>query len=153
MAGAGTRRNPPSIRMVWAIAKSPELGLTDEDLYGVVYQRTGKDSLRALSPRELGEVVRVLQDMKDGISRRNGRRRTDEGGNARTVELRRKAYRVMEEMGWDEARVNGLARRMFGAERIEWLNPEQCGKLIEALKAIQRRQADPGKAERRTTHG
>lgn len=139
------KRNPPSIRTVWAIAKSPELGLMDEDLYGLVYQRTGKDSLRALSPQELGEVIRALQDMKDGISRRNGRRRTDEGGRLGTVDLRRKAYRVMKEMGWNESRVNGLARRMFGIERIEWLDPEQCGKLIEALKAIHRRQTAPGR--------
>ena len=47
MAAATTRsgRKLPSIRTLWAIAKSPELGLTDEDLHGVVYRETGKGSL------------------------------------------------------------------------------------------------------------
>ena len=38
MAAATTRsgRKLPSIRTLWAIAKSPELGLTDEDLHGAV---------------------------------------------------------------------------------------------------------------------
>lgn len=34
-------RKPASIRTLWAIAKSPELGLTDEDLHAVVYRETG----------------------------------------------------------------------------------------------------------------
>ena len=48
MAAATTRsgRKLPSIRTLWAIAKSPELGLTDEDLHGVVYRETGKGSMK-----------------------------------------------------------------------------------------------------------
>ena len=44
MAAATTRsgRKLPSIRTLWAIAKSPELGLTDEDLHGVVYRQRRK---------------------------------------------------------------------------------------------------------------
>lgn len=147
---AGTGRKQPSIRTLWGIAKSQELGLTDEDLYALVYRETGKNSLRALSQGELNKVARLLQGMKDSAESSSGRRRTDEGGHAGTVKLRRKAYRVMQEMGWDEARVNGMARHMFGVERIEWLDPEQCGKLIEALKVIQRRQTAPGGQKRRT---
>ena len=37
--------------------------------------------------------------------------------------------------------VNGLARRMFGVERQEWLTAAQCQKLAEALKAMARREA------------
>ena len=50
MAAATTRsgRKLPSIRTLWAIAKSPELGLTDEDLHGVVYRETGKGSMKQL---------------------------------------------------------------------------------------------------------
>ena len=51
MAAATTRsgRKLPSIRTLWAIAKSPELGLTDEDLHGVVYRETGKGSMKQLT--------------------------------------------------------------------------------------------------------
>lgn len=38
MTAARTGRKQPSIRTLWAIAKSPELHLTDEDLHAVVYQ-------------------------------------------------------------------------------------------------------------------
>lgn len=55
------------------------------------------------------------------------------------MEQRRKLYKEMRDLGWSEAQVNGLARRMFQVERIEWLAPAQCGKLIEALKAIHAR--------------
>lgn len=36
MTAARTGRKQPSIRTLWAIAKSPELHLTDEDLHAVV---------------------------------------------------------------------------------------------------------------------
>lgn len=58
-------RKLPSIRTLWAIAKSPELGLTDEDLHGVVYRETGKGSMKQLTQGEITAVARVLQNMKD----------------------------------------------------------------------------------------
>ena len=46
-------------------------------------------------------------------------------------------------MGWEEEkRVNGLAMKMFGVARVEWLDYQQCSKLIEALKAMIRRQEE-----------
>ena len=95
---AKTGRKQPSIRTLWAIAKSPELGLTDDDLHAVVYRETGKDSIRKLSQGELNTVVRVLQNMKDGIKKDTRTKRTDEGGNPRTVEQRRKIYALCEEL-------------------------------------------------------
>lgn len=41
MTAARTGRKQPSIRTLWAIAKSPELHLTDEDLHAVVYLSRG----------------------------------------------------------------------------------------------------------------
>ena len=43
MAATRSGRKLPSIRTLWAIAKSPELRLSDEDLHGVVYRETGKE--------------------------------------------------------------------------------------------------------------
>ena len=45
MAATRSGRKLPSIRTLWAIAKSPELRLSDEDLHGVVYRETGKESM------------------------------------------------------------------------------------------------------------
>ena len=139
MAGMSAERKPPSIRTVWGIAKSPELRLEDEDLFGVVNPLTGKVCLRKVKAFVLSVESRALQEMKDSARQNAGRKRTDEGGDPRTVEQRRKLYKEMRDLGWSEAQVNGLARRMFQVERIEWLAPAQCGKLIEALKAIHAR--------------
>ena len=90
MAAARTGRKQPSIRTLWAIAKSPELHMTDEDLHAVVYRETGKESIKALTQGQINEVARVLQNMKDGVSRSTRPKRTDEGGDARTIQQRRK---------------------------------------------------------------
>lgn len=139
---AKTGRKQPSIRTLWAIAKSPELGLTDDDLHAVVYRETGKDSIRKLSQGELNTVVRVLQNMKDGVKKNTHTKRTDEGGNPRTVEQRRKIYALCEELGWnnDPRRIQGFVKRVAHVDRLEWMGPAQCEKVIEGLKAILRRE-------------
>ena len=52
----------PTIRMLWGIAKSPELGMTDEELHLLVLSHTGKDSIKQLNKRELGMMVSILVD-------------------------------------------------------------------------------------------
>lgn len=59
---------------------------------------------------------------------------------------RKKITQLAEALGWEEEkRVNGLAMKMFGVARVEWLDYQQCSKLIEALKAMIRRQEEKGK--------
>lgn len=110
--------------------------MTEEDLHAVVYRETQKGSMRKLTQGEINTIARVLQNMKDSVSGGTHAKRTDEGGDVRTVELRRKIYMLAQELGWSPAQVNGLAKRMFRVDRQEWLNPGQCGKLAEALKAM-----------------
>lgn len=43
-----------------------------------------------------------------------------------------------------EGRVNGLCKKMFKVSSVEWLNYQQCSKLIEALKSMVER--EKGKA-------
>ena len=74
--------------------------------------------------------------MKDSAAGSRRIRRTDEGGNSRTEERRRKIYMLARELDWNASQVNGLAKRMFQVERQEWLTPVQCSKLIEGMKAI-----------------
>ena len=142
MAAARTGRKQPSIRTLWAIAKSPELHMTDEDLHAVVYRETGKESIKALTQGQINEVARVLQNMKDGVSRSTRPKRTDEGGDVRTVQQRRKLYALTEQLGWNDnpQRIQGFVKRMTGVDRLEWLNVAQCEKVIEGLKAILKRQ-------------
>ena len=142
MAAARTGHKQPSIRTLWAIAKSPELHMTDEDLHALVYRETGKESIKALTQGQISEVARVLQNMKDGVSRSTRPKRTDEGGDARTIQQRRKIYALTESLGWNDnpQRIQGFVKRMTGVDRLEWLNVAQCEKVIEGLKAILKRQ-------------
>lgn len=146
MAATKSRAGRPvtTIRTLWAIAKSPELALTDDDLHVIVYRETGKDSLKKLSGRELTAVSRVLQVMKDKAGGRKHIRRTDQSGNPETVNQRHKIYALCEELGWndDNRRINGFVKRMCGADRIEWLNMAQCGIVIEALKQMAARKEE-----------
>ncbi len=136
----------PNIRMLWGLAKSPELSMTDEELHILVSAHTGKDSIKTLNKRELGTMVSVLQNMKDSASKgtRNKQRQT---GNVGTENQRKKIYKLTEELGWDKkARVNGLCKKMFKVSSVDWLNYQQCSKLIEALKSMLER--EKGKNER-----
>lgn len=126
----------PTIRMLWGLAKCQELSLTDEELHLIVSAHTGKDSIKQLNQRELGTVIGVLVNMKSSASK-NGRSDRKTMGNIGTVNQRKKIYKLTELLGWDkQARVNGLCRKMFGVACVEWLNYQQCSKLIEALKSM-----------------
>lgn len=136
------QRKPASIRTLWAIAKSEELGLSDGDLHAVVYRETGKESMRQLTQGEITTVARVLQNMKDGIERDVKAKRIDEGGNAQTERLRRKMFALCDELGWndDPKRLEGFVKRITHVDRVEWLSLEQCNKVVEGLKAMLARQ-------------
>lgn len=137
----------PSIKMLWGLAKCPELSLTDEELHLIVSAHTGKDSIRQLSQRELGTVIGVLGNMKSSASK-NGRSSKQERGNTGTVNQRKKIYRLAEALGWEkQARVNGLCKKMFGVSCVEWLDYRQCSKLIEALKSmVERKEKQDGES-------
>ena len=134
----GTRK-PASLRTIWAIAKSPELALSEDDLHALVYRETRKGSLRQLTQGEINTVTRVLQNMKDSVKMP---KRTNAGGDPRTERQRCKIYALCAELGWndDNRRINAFVKRMFAIDRLEWLNQGQCYRLIEALKAMVARQ-------------
>ena len=136
-------RKDASIRTLWAIAKSPELGMSSDDLHALIYRETGKDSMTKLTQGEINDLARVLQNLKDGVGSSASSKRTDAGGDPRTIAQRRKIYQLCYDLGWndDNRRINAFAKRMFGVERVELLTQAQCYKLIEALKKMAARQA------------
>lgn len=131
-----------TIKTIWGLAKSPELALDDDTLYSIVYRETGKDSMRQLSQKEINKVCHALSALKDSAKGKGGSGRTDTGGNKLTKAKRQKIYRLTGELGWNNnnARINGFVKKMFGVERLEWLNNEQCSKLIEMLKKMVERE-------------
>ena len=87
-----------------------------------------------LTQGEVNTVARVLQNMKDSVSRSVRDKRTDTGGDIRTTAQRRKIYALCEALGWndDPRRIQGFVKRVAHVDRIEWLNMAQCEKVIEA---------------------
>ena len=132
-----------TIKTIWGIAKSPELLMSKEDLYSIMYRETGKDSMRELTQEEINKVCSALSVMKDSVKGKDKSKRTDTGGNAITKAKRQKIYKLTEELGWNDnnARINGFVKRMFKLERLEWLSSQQCSRLIEMLKSMVEREA------------
>lgn len=136
------------IKSLWGMAR--ELGLEKEDLYGILYRVSEKESMRALTVREANAVMQELIRLKDPKGKsvqKTSQRRTDEGGKESTKPMRRKIYMLCETLGWNDndRRIAGFCKRMFGIERVEWLNEKQCFHLIEALKKmVERRGKDGG---------
>ena len=127
----------PSIKKLWGIAKSKELSMSDDDLHEFVYGQTGKSSIKKLTRRELSLVITALGNLKDMAG---GKRKP---GNPVTEEQRKKLYILSRRLGWkDNRRINGMAKRMFKIDRVEWLDYIQCSKLIEALKAMLKREGE-----------
>lgn len=128
-----------SIRILWGLAKSPELSLSNEELHLLVMAHTGKESIRELNQRELQTMVRLLGNMKSSAAKSSRGTR----GSTGTANQRKKIYKLAEALGWEKAaRVNGLCKKMFGVSSVDWLDYMQCSKLIEALKAmVERKEA------------
>lgn len=125
-------------RTIYGLATSKELHMSNEDLHELVQKLTGKGHISKLNERETAMVAYELMRLKDSTMRQN--RKADHpstGGNQATINQRKKIYRLTEDLGWKEkSRVNGMCRKMFGVETVEWLNYMQCSKLIEALKSM-----------------
>ena len=69
-----------TIKTLWGLAKSKELGLTEEELHLLVARETGKDSIRELNRSELSHVCHILQisnGRKGGCRSAGGTRRPD----------------------------------------------------------------------------
>lgn len=125
---------------IYAIAKSPQLSMSDEELHLLVGGLTGKDSLKDLTQKEISSVVVRLQEMKDSVDGEKKQRNFTRRGNRSTERQRKKMYMLMKDLGWNDARVRGFSRKMVGTETIEWLNHEQCSVLIEGMKKLLTRQ-------------
>ena len=144
---AEAKSRQPSLRTLWAIAKSPELCLSEEDLHAVVYRETGKESMRKLTQGEGSRLARVLQNMKTSAGHRSNQEPAREKGNPRTAAQRRKIYALCEELGWndDPKRIQGFVKRVTHVDRLEWLDGPQCEKVIEGLKAMLARKKEAEK--------
>lgn len=132
-----------SIKTIWGIAKSEELHLSSDNLHEIVYAQVGKEHISQLTQREIGIIVCYLTGLRDSVLRAEGNKvHAIVKGNTATINQRKKIYKLTEGLGSKgKQRVKGLCLKMFQVDAVEWLNYQQCSKLIEAIKAILERES------------
>lgn len=121
------RINKRQISKIWAAAK--EQGIDREDVYALVLQVSGQDSIKGMTQDQANKVIdRIVGTCSRPEYQKQGRITTDQ--------MRKKIYILTVELGWDKnpKRLEGFCKRLFKVEKVEWLDERQCYQLIETLK-------------------
>ena len=124
--------NKRQISKIWAAAK--ERGIDRDDVYALVFQLSGQDSIKELSYQQANEVIdRIVVSSKQKEYQTLGRQSTQE--------MRKKIYMLTVDLGWNKnpLRIQGLCKKLFKVEKVEWLTEKQCWRLIETLKDMVKR--------------
>lgn len=122
---------PKQIRALWGYAN--RLRIPEEDLREWISRRTGKHSLRALTRPQASRLIEEIARKWEANGRPAVSPHPMTLGQARIL-------RTLEgDIGWDDRRLFGLAKKMYRIERLQDLQPKEAAGLIEAMKAIRRR--------------
>ncbi|WP_165676501.1 gp16 family protein [Metapseudomonas otitidis] len=112
-----------------------QLGM-DDDTYRAMLMRTvGATTSKGLTPRQIGRVLAELERL--GFQPTSPRkapagRQTAEPAPERAA-LIGKIERQLAEAERTITYADGMARRMFQVERVEWCDPDQLRRLVAAL--------------------
>lgn len=111
-----------------------QLGMTDD-----VYRDLLWNIARVRSAADLDEHGRraVIAQLKNCGARFTPPRRGRAAGEKRKQLAKIQAF--LAEAKRPDSYADGMARRMFNVERVEWCTPEQLGKIIAALAYDARR--------------
>ena len=123
------------LKTIWTLSR--QLGMESDLLHRMIYDVTGKDSLKKLTVHEAAGVIDGLID--DGAKvrkKRKPRRCLPEnvvelftGEQIRLIEY------LVDQLGWDNPnQLTGFNRRVIKKERI--CTKQEASKIIEGLKAI-----------------
>ena len=126
------RINKRQISKIWAAAKAQ--GIDREDVYALVLQVSGQDSIKGMTQDQANKVIdRIVGTCSRPEYQKQGRITTDQ--------MRKKIYILTVELGWDKnpKRLEGFCKRLFKVEKVEWLDERQCYQLIETLKDMVKR--------------
>jgi len=138
------------LKMIWTLAR--QLGMESELLHEMVFDVTGKKSLKTLTvPEAVGIIDGLVHDGAKVRRKRKPRRALPEnvvelltGEQIRLIEY------LVDQLGWDNPKqLMGFNRRVIKKERI--CTTKEASKIIEGLKAIlNRKQKGGGRKTRRS---
>lgn len=131
-----------------------QMGLADDDYRAILLRVTGKASSRDCGPSHLDELLREFRRLgwkgaPAGKAKRprhaEGVRRYDARAQIRMIHAVFADIRPMLAVG-DDSTLRAFVRRMTkteanpaGVDAVEFLDPQQAGKVLEGLKAWRRR--------------
>jgi phage gp16-like protein len=145
------------------------LGIDDET-YGAMKASVGVTSTTELDNRRFDELVRRMRRTERQEKRRAGASSSQgegSGGNswkpvhksARASGMHRKpapekeavlrkVEAILADMKLDWAYADGIARKMFGVDRLTWCDADQTFRVLQALAVYQRRHGGPGSCQK-----
>ena len=129
-------KTPNQNRAIWGMAG--RIGLEVEELRDLVERETGQRRISTLSKSQAGAVIDALMGLSGDP--RSPRRDANRASTRQVYMIRN----IARGMGWGEGRLTGFLEKRWGASRPEWLRPDQAWKVIEALKAMVKREAERG---------
>ena len=113
------------------IAKK-ELGLSQEVYSEFLMATIGKDTCKGASEKEL-VAVKIALERKGWVNTHQGRKKPSVRRGNEAMLAKIEALLAEEKLPWNYA--HGIGKRMFGTERLEWLDG---GKLASVLVALVR---------------
>ena len=116
------------------IAKA-QLGLDDETYRALLHRVTGKDSAARMTEKQRATVLAEMRGKgwKPKPPKRRNFFRTRGVPAADKAALTSKMEMLLAEAGRSVEYADGMARKMFGVDRVEFLDGSQLHKLVAAL--------------------
>lgn len=114
------------MRMVYMLCG--QSGINNDELHDIVWGLMQKESLTALTSAEGIRLIDRLRKYCGDIP------------NRATQKQKWMIARLETELGWagEPARLRGMVQRVAGVDDVKFCTIAQAGKIIEALKAMQR---------------
>jgi len=132
MAATANKKTQRQRLLAMAHIAPKELGISDEDVRGILQREFGKESRADLTELELGYLVDYF--VEHGWQARG--RRPEAGGNKQIVTLRARALEIAEGIENGDRRLRGLVRKICGVDRPEWAS--DAAKMKQVLAVMER---------------
>lgn len=110
------------------IAKK-DLGLDDDSYRAMLMRIAGKTSSKDLSPLQMANVLRELERL--GWQPKRGRAKPKPAADRAKLVGKIEAQLADAGRSWEYG--DGIAKRLYKVEKVEWLNPEQLRGVVAAL--------------------
>ena len=133
---ANEKASRPQIQRIFGLAK--KMGLDNEALHDKVMAVTSQEHISQLTGSQADAVIYSMTGERPSFRRVEYVQRPISRASQDQIGL---ILGLAKKLGWpierqNRQRLNGFLREQYGVEHIDWLDPEDAVKCIEALKAM-----------------